>query len=140
MKHLALLLIPPLLYGCIDTGDDASGTEVSVTETGNVEGVVTDSSTSQPIQNVSVFIGSSTSDNTTSSGVYSIGSVDTGTRTITASLTGYESYSGAVSITKGTTISHNFTMTPTSNPIDNPEPTETSLNWNTGNWDSLNWQ
>lgn len=134
MKHLGLLLIPSLLFGCIDTGDDGSGTNVSVNETGNVEGSVTDSSTSEKIPNVEVFIGSSTSTTTNSSGVYSISSVDTGTRTITASIDGYQSYSGSIEVIKGTTSPHHFTMAPIEIPVD------TNLSWDNGNWDSLNWQ
>ena len=107
MKNLGLLLIPSLLIGCIDTGDDTSGTNVSVSETGNVEGSVSDSSSGAKLANVSVFIGASTTTTSNSSGTYSFSSVETGNRTITASLSGYKDYSGVVDVVKGTTVTHN---------------------------------
>ena len=129
-KLLLLTLMVPLVTGCLES--DEGGTEVSVNTTGNIEGQIIDSVTSAPLASVSVAVGTNTA-TTNSSGVYTINSVNTGSRTVTASLNGYQAYSDTATIEKGTTITFNITLTPVSN-------TTSSLNWDTGNWDSQQWQ
>jgi len=112
MKSLKVLgfigLIILALFGC---GEFEKGTTVTVSETGNVEGTVTAALSNAPLSGVTVQIGDK-SDVTGDNGVYSIQDIDVGTRTITATKTGYQNYSGTVEVEKGTTVIHNIQMTP----------------------------
>lgn len=114
MKHLktfALLLVVMALFtACGAAG--GGGTDISVSDVGNVEGTVTDASTGTALSGVAVQIGDK-SDVTDDNGVYSIQDIDVGSRTITATKTGYQSHSGTVTISKGTTVSHDIEMTAT---------------------------
>lgn len=114
MKHLKtfalLLVVMALLTACGAAG--GGGTDISVSDVGNVEGTVTDASTGTALSGVTVQVGDK-SDVTGDNGVYSIQDIDVGSRTITATITGYQSHSGTVTVSKGTTVSHNIEMTAT---------------------------
>lgn len=104
------LLLNLFLYGCGAGG--GGGTNVSVSDVGNVEGTVTDASTGAALSSVTVQIGDK-SDVTGDNGVFSIQDIDVGSRTVTASKTGYQSYNGSTTILKGTTANQNIQMTST---------------------------
>ncbi len=102
---LTCAIVISVLFSC--TG--GSGTNIAIRDVGNVDGIVLDAQTSQPLAGVQVQIGNTT-DTTNASGAYSIGDVDVGTRTITAAMTGYQNYSGTVTVQKGTTVQHNIQL------------------------------
>lgn len=101
-------LIAAFLCACGTAAKD--GTNVTISDIGNVEGTVTDATTGTPISGVTVQIGDK-SNVTGSNGVYSIQDLAVGSRTITATKTGYQNYNGTVTVTKGTTVTHNIQMT-----------------------------
>lgn len=97
-----------LLAGCGAAG--GGGTNVSISDVGNVEGTVTDATSGAPVSGATVQVGDKSA-TTNASGVYSITDLAVGSRTITATKTGYQNYNGTVTVTKGTTITQNIQMT-----------------------------
>jgi len=89
-----------LLQSCVD------GKASSV---GNVEGIVTDSSTGKPLKEVMVKIGDSM-DVTDQDGNYTLSDLDVGERTITAKGQNYQSFNGTVIINKVSTVIYNIQM------------------------------
>lgn len=83
-------------------------------QTGNVEGTVTDNSTGKAIKDVQVFIGD-TEDETNRKGYYKLSGIEQGDHTIQALKCGYQDYSGTVTITSGQTTTFNIAMDPVSN-------------------------
>lgn len=79
------------------------------TPRGIATGVVTDYTTGKPLENVTVTLGS-TSTNTSAQGRYIAAGLPPGTITITASKTGYESYSDNITVDSGATALKSFTM------------------------------
>jgi alpha-tubulin suppressor-like RCC1 family protein/photosystem II stability/assembly factor-like uncharacterized protein len=79
--------------------------------TGTVTGVVTSTSTFDPIEGVEVSIGE-ISDITTAAGVYTLVDVPEGAHTINAVLTGYLEYNDPVNVTAGQTLTKSFSMSP----------------------------
>jgi hypothetical protein len=96
-------------------GGDATSTsylrEFSVSsQTGTIQGTVKDTN-NQPIQGVTVSVeGTSLQATTNSQGYYQITDVPAGTRTVTASKTGYNSQSKTVNIVAGQTITVDFQL------------------------------
>ena len=136
MKNfLYLALLPPLITGCLG-GDDGGGTEATVTDKGNIGGTVTDFVSGSALSSVAVSVGSTTTI-TNSSGVFTLNSLDAGSRTVTATLTGYDNHSGTATVSKGTTITYNIRMTQTNS---QQGSVNTPLNWDNGDWDQTNWQ
>ena len=78
--------------------------------TGNINGVVTEANTEKYLEGVKVSTGSI---DTTSGadGKYQLTGVSSGTQTLSASKTGYDSYSTTVTVTTGETITQNIEMT-----------------------------
>ncbi len=110
---ILMLLIAAFLYACGAAG--GGGTDISVSDLGNVEGTVTDASTGAALSGITVQIGDK-SDVTGDNGIYSIQDLDVGSRTVTATKTGYQDYNGTVTVTKGTTIASNIQLTSTAVP------------------------
>lgn len=106
LRYPVLMLAMLVFAAC---GTSGGGTNVTVSDTGNVEGKVTDTITGNLLAGVTVQIGNQTVTSGTN-GVYTISNLSVGSRTITAALTGYQGYNGEVSIQKGTTIKHDITM------------------------------
>lgn len=79
------------------------------TPRGLVTGQVTDETTGKPLESVTVTVGS-TSTNTSAEGRYIVSGLTPGATTITASKTGYEPYSGTVTIDSETTALKSFAM------------------------------
>jgi molybdopterin-binding protein len=96
------------LAACGTTG---SGTNVSVTDTGNIEGTVKDVLTGEVVTDVTVQIGTQAAI-TGTNGVYSVANLSVGSRTISASKSGYQIYNGTVIIEKGKTINQNIQLSP----------------------------
>ena len=98
-----------------DLGGDAVSTsylrEFSVSsQTGTIQGTVKDTN-NQPIQGATVSVeGTSLQATTNSQGYYQITDVPAGTRTVTASKTGYNSQSKTVNIVAGQTITVDFQL------------------------------
>lgn len=101
----ALLVV--VVAGC---GAAKDGTNVTISDIGNVEGTITDATSGTPISGVTVQIGDK-SNVTGNNGVYSIQDLAVGSRTVTAAKNGYQNYNGTVTVTKGTTVSHNIQIT-----------------------------
>ena len=76
---------------------------------GNVEGYVTDSGSGNTIEGVDVFSGDSYGC-TNEDGYYRLSGVKEGNRTIQATKSGYQDYSGTVSVTAAQTTSFNISM------------------------------
>ncbi|MDD5773061.1 MAG: carboxypeptidase-like regulatory domain-containing protein [bacterium] len=76
---------------------------------GNVEGIVKDISTGNPITGVIVKIDDLIA-STDLNGIYSIKNIGAGDRLITAEKTGYQFYSNTVRVGKGSTTAHNIQM------------------------------
>ena len=126
MKTIKSFILIPLIAAFLCAcGASGGGTNVSVSDVGNVEGTVTDASTGTALSGVTVQIGDKTA-TTGDNGVFSIQDLDVGSRTVSATKTGYQSYSGTVTITKGTTVSHNIEMTATGTTPDTTPPTVSS--------------
>ncbi|MBI5207638.1 MAG: fibronectin type III domain-containing protein [Candidatus Firestonebacteria bacterium] len=91
------------------SGGKGNGNVITVTEVGNVEGIVTLDTTSTGLFGVNVVIGDKT-DETDSMGKYLLTSIAVGKRIITAKKSGYKDYTNTIEITKETII-HNIQMT-----------------------------
>lgn len=128
-RALALVLIPILLLcmvGCGGGGgapanggggDDGGGGGQT---TGTVTGTVT--SGGQPLSGVVVTIGTR-NDTTGTDGRYTLSGVSAGNVTITASKSGYHSYSSTLSVSGGSTRTHNISMTLSAVPITHTQGT-----------------
>ena len=79
---------------------------------GMVSGTVTDSSTGNPIQGASVLADTSQNDTTDSNGLYQLTGVPTGSRTITASASGYVTEQQQTNVIDGGTSVVNFALDP----------------------------
>lgn len=82
--------------------------------TGTVSGKVTDSSTGAAISGATVALSDGKSTSTSSGGNYSMVAVDEGTYTLTVSATGYNTWSGSVTVTAGQTRIANVALVATS--------------------------
>ena len=91
---------------------NCAGAGCATQTTGTVEGTVTDSSTGLPIQGASVSADTGQSDTTDVNGDYTLSNVPTGTRTITASATGYVTQQDTANVTNGGTSIVNFSLDP----------------------------
>jgi hypothetical protein len=80
---------------------------------------VTNSVTGDPLSNVVVTIGDK-ADSSSSTGVYNLSSIEVGSRSITATLSGYQNYTNTVSIQKGITTSHNISLVPVATTNNSP--------------------
>lgn len=80
--------------------------------TGAIAGVVTDSSTSNPIAGASVSADTGQSDTTDGFGNYSLNNVPTGSRSVTASANGYVGNSASTFVTDGATSTVVFDLDP----------------------------
>ncbi len=110
VNSLFALAIVFMIAGCDSI---SSGTSVTVTDVGDVEGTVTDSATGNAILGVTVQIGDK-SNTTGISGVFTLQTLTVGSRTITASKAEYNTYTDTVTIYKGTTVILNIQLTLTS--------------------------
>jgi murein DD-endopeptidase MepM/ murein hydrolase activator NlpD len=83
---------------------------IPISTTGTIQGNVKDTN-NQPIQGVTVSVeGTSLQATTNSQGYYQIADVPAGTRTVTASKTGYNSQSKTVNVVAGQTITVDFQL------------------------------
>lgn len=87
----------------------SGGDPVVEPNTGNVEGIVKDVSTGDPIPGVTIKIDNIFAE-TNANGIYSIKNTGAGDRLITAGKTGYQFYSNTVNVVKGNTTAHNIQM------------------------------
>jgi hypothetical protein len=85
--------------------------------TGSISGVVTDVSSALAISNASVNTDTGETTATDINGNYSLGSVPTGTRTVTVSAAGYATQSGSVTVNDGQNTIASFSLTPTTGSI-----------------------
>lgn len=83
-----------LIAGCGGGGGD--------TATGTVTGFVADNSTLSNLAGATVRVGTTGSATTDASGAFIVTGVPAGTRTLTVSLAGYETYSTVITVTTGT--------------------------------------
>ena len=79
---------------------------------GEVDGIVTDSVTSNPIEGVEVFVGNWGPVFTDAAGAYLIEDVITGTREVTAFKEGYYDFIGEVDVEADITVTYDFAMDP----------------------------
>jgi protocatechuate 3,4-dioxygenase beta subunit len=94
--------------GDSDYSNEASATTLS--GQGTIQGTVKDTN-NQPIQGATVSVeGTSLQTTTNSQGYYQIANVPAGTRTVTASKTGYNSQSKTVNVVAGQTITVDFQL------------------------------
>ena len=91
---------------------NCAGAGCAMPTTGTVVGTVTDSSTGNPIQGASVSADTGQSDTTDVNGDYELLNVPTGTRTITASATGFVTQQDTTTVTDGGTSIVNFALDP----------------------------
>jgi hypothetical protein len=89
----------------------------SASTTGTISGTVVDAVTTAGIAGASVGADTGQATTTDGSGHYSLGNVPTGTRTVTASASGYASQSAGVSVNDGQNTTQNFLLTPTTGNI-----------------------
>lgn len=82
---------------------------IAKSQYGSVEGYVTDSGSGNAIEGVDVFTGDSYGC-TNEDGYYRLSGVEQGNRTIQATKSGYQDYSGTVSVTAAQTVSFNISM------------------------------
>ena len=84
---------------------------------GDVEGVVTNSATSNPIDGVEIYVGSFGPATTNGSGEYLIEDVVTGYQEVTAFKDGYYDFVGSVEVLASQIVQYDFAMDPTVNGI-----------------------
>jgi hypothetical protein len=80
--------------------------------TGTITGTVTSSATNSAISGATVSTDTGQSTTTAANGTYTLTAVPTGSRTVTASATGFGSASQVVSVTDGGTATANFSLAP----------------------------
>ena len=109
-------------------------TPVTVTSTGSISGMVTDSATNSPISGATVsIVGTSLSASTDSTGGYAILQVPVGTHNLAITSSGYTGGSGSVTVTADTTSTMNFSLTPVSMPGETNRVIGVVLDSSTGN-------
>lgn len=108
IRYFALITTFFALAACGNTG----GTSATLSDIGSVEGVVSDATTGNVVVGVTVQIGNQTA-TTGNNGVYSLSNLTVGSRTITATMTGYQNHTGDVTVQKGTTVKHDIQMSST---------------------------
>ena len=91
---------------------DCIGCSVPIATVGTIEGIVTSSDGGAPIAGASVTTDTGENASTDASGAYTLSSVPTGSRTVTASADGYVSQNVAVSVSDGGTSTQNFVLDP----------------------------
>lgn len=110
-NFILLLIVIFLSSGSISCNYLISGGNpaVDLSNIGNVEGIVKDVSTGNPIAGVSIKVDDISAE-TGVNGIYSIKNAGAGDRLITAEKTGYQFYSNTVKVVKGSTTAHNIQM------------------------------
>jgi len=108
LRHFATILSLLTLVAC---GGGTSGTNITVMDTGNVAGTVKDSVTGNVISGVTVQIGTSAAV-TGSNGGYSMTDLNIGSRSISATKSGYRDINDAVTVQKGITVTHDILLIP----------------------------
>jgi hypothetical protein len=123
---IILIAILSFTSGCDGgSGDDPAGVAPPVVpDVGIVTGTVTDTAGGAALSGVTVSIGTQNAA-TDVAGLYTIIDVPVGSNTISAALTGYDAYSGSVTVTVNATTTHDFTMSVTP-PPDTTNPTDPS--------------
>jgi len=86
-------------------------------EHGDVEGVITDSATSNPIDGAEVYVGAFGPVTTNASGEYLIEDVVIGVQEVTAFKDGYYDFVGSVEVLTSQVVQYDFAMDPTVNGI-----------------------
>ena len=111
---LLAVAVPALVFlpGCNIKDDDSSTTDINK---GTVTGTVTDASSGNAIENVTVTIVEKSakaviSDESDAQGVYTLPNVAPGTQVITAKKSGYANYTGNVEVTAEATVTQDITM------------------------------
>ncbi|MBM2826655.1 MAG: peptidase and subtilisin kexin sedolisin [Dehalococcoidia bacterium] len=107
-----LLFVNAVAFGG-DGTCDVAGLPPPVT-TGSVAGTVTNVSNSTPISGASVSVDSGQSATTAADGTYTIANVPTGTRTVIAAASGFNSQTKTATVTQNLTTTVNFALTPVS--------------------------
>ncbi len=92
----------------VETCDSTGG----ISTVGAISGLVTDSVTSFPIAGAGISTDTGESATSDSAGNYTISSVPTGSRTVTASANGYDSQQQQTTVTEGNTSIVNFALIP----------------------------
>ncbi|MDH4140562.1 MAG: discoidin domain-containing protein, partial [Coriobacteriia bacterium] len=87
--------------------------------TGTLTGNVTDASTSAALSGATVSLGNGASTTTASNGGYTLSNVTAGTYSMTVIKTGYENWSGSVSVLAGEVSTKDVALTPTPSGGDN---------------------
>jgi hypothetical protein len=88
---------------------------VAPVTTGSISGTVNDADSSAAVVGASVTVGTY-STTTASDGTYTLTNVEQGTYAMTVSKTGYEDWSGSVSVTAGSTTTKNVALSPVQDP------------------------
>lgn len=109
-KRPALFLLIFLLASAVFISGCSSGEKDDKGISGTVAGIVTDSVTGNPIEGVTVSIGTFSAV-TDSKGRYGMDSVPDGKKTLTATKDGYQNYSGTVDVFVGEVTIKSFSMT-----------------------------
>lgn len=110
-KTILLFLLSLCIFPLSGCGGGAGGTTATISDIGNVEGVITTAS-GVPIPGANILIGNQ---NATSgqTGLYSMTNLAIGTRTVIVTMAGYQNYMGTVLVLKGTTVPFNIQLIPT---------------------------
>jgi len=85
---------------------------LSILEHGNVDGIVTNSATSSPIEGVEVFVGPFGPAVTNAAGEYLLEGIVTGMQPVTAFIDGYYDFIGEVDVEADITVTYDFMMDP----------------------------
>jgi hypothetical protein len=108
LRHFAIILSFLTLVAC---GGGTSGTNITAIDTGTVEGTVKDSVTGNVISGVTIQIGTPAAV-TGINGVYSITGLNIGSRTVSATRSGYQNFNDTVTVQKGVTVTHDIQLIP----------------------------
>jgi len=81
-------------------------------EHGNVDGIVTDSATSAPVEGVEVFVGPFGPAVTNAAGEYLLEGIVTGMQPVTAFVDGYYDFIGSVDVLTNQVVTYDFAMDP----------------------------
>lgn len=95
-------------FGLVDADEAAP----APTTAGTIAGTVTDASTGLPLAGASVGTDTGQTTTTAADGTYSISNVPTGTRSVTASASGYQSETQSVSVLDGQSSTADFALNP----------------------------
>ena len=82
--------------------------------TGDASGTVTDADTGDPVSGATVSLSGGPSTTTAANGTYTLSDVDAGSFSMSVAASGYDDWSGSVSITAGQTTTKNVALTPES--------------------------